>query len=408
MPRLAPAAVRPLAAAIAACIALSGIAPAATAQAARRGPAGPDLTKATEGYFYYNRPGATLDQHNVELADCIRAAKGSAPEGVYFTTAIAMSSQGLAGVGLGVATAATIVNAYEQVKIEHCMVGRGWRVIVFDEGKGGRYRRMKLEELNAALGEMVGAPDPAPNSRVVRSFRNEAALGGSLKYGIPDQVEQTNISERALKGGVAVSTDPVLMGPDLTYIEPTIVPVTDLAQARRDGMAVVVIRVTGDRKKHGGHALAFERSGGDPAKPDTFRAVLPDEGDARAERTIAFAVPAGQWRLARFYDPKPSIFAHRVWGSFDFCLGAPAFEAKAGEVIYLGSFDLTGQLGPDMAMDPARAFLAPQADLAAEVKPAAWVNGVRGLCRGQIYYALAFPGAPYAEGYAGARLAAAD
>jgi hypothetical protein len=85
----------------------------------------------------------------------------------------------------------------------------------------------------------------------------------------------------------------------------------------------------------------------------------------------------------------------------DLCFGAPAIEIAAGEVVYLGSFEVAGQaiLSPDMALEPAQAFLAPVPDLAGRLRTASWVNGTTDRCRGGSAYALEFPGMPFEDGY---------
>jgi hypothetical protein len=108
---------------------------------------------------------------------------------------------------------------------------------------------------------------------------------------------------------------------------------------------------------------------------------------------IAVAAPPGHWRLEK-------LALQGVGFEVNFCLGAPAFDVKAGEVIYAGTFDLNGSgVTPDLALDPARAWLGAASPFAAQVKPAAYVNGSRARCGGSSIYDLEFKGAPYADGY---------
>jgi hypothetical protein len=83
----------------------------------------------------------------------------------------------------------------------------------------------------------------------------------------------------------------------------------------------------------------------------------------------------------------------------DYCLGSPSFEVKAGEVVYAGTFHLEGDdLGPDLALDPAKVYLGAAA--ADRVRPAVYRNGSRGSCHGfSAVYALEVPGAPFAPDY---------
>ena len=101
---------------------------------------------------------------------------------------------------------------------------------------------------------------------------------------------------------------------------------------------------------------------------------------------FVFAVPPGLWKLDTV-------------SQLNLCLGAPAFRVEAGDVVYAGSFDIAGpDIGPDMDMAPARTWLAglPQEHA---LRPAAYVNGVRGFCSGFSMYALEVTGAPFVPGY---------
>jgi hypothetical protein len=106
----------------------------------------------------------------------------------------------------------------------------------------------------------------------------------------------------------------------------------------------------------------------------------------------------------------PSAFKHQghqahqahQGGAFAFlnlCLGSPSFELKPGEVIYAGTWNLAGDdLGPDLAMAPARAWLKGPA--AEQLQPAVYRNGSRGSCHAfPMSYALEIPGAPFAPDY---------
>jgi hypothetical protein len=76
-------------------------------------------------------------------------------------------------------------------------------------------------------------------------------------------------------------------------------------------------------------------------------------------------------------------------------------------VVYAGSFDFAAtDMGPDLDLSPAKAWLGatPQAQV---LRPAAYVNGTRGLCGANHIYALEVKGAPFEQGYVWGSAAAA-
>ena len=123
-----------------------------------------------------------------------------------------------------------------------------------------------------------------------------------------------------------------------------------------------------------------------PARLDHAPDVVVVAGK-REGNWFALVVPPGHWRIAGT-------------GSVGFCLGSPAFAVAAGEVVYAGTFSLTGaDLAPDLAIEPAAAWLG--GDFGTRVRPAAYRNGSRDSCIGSgVSYALEFPGAPFEPGYA--------
>jgi len=382
---------------LAAALALGALATSvAAAPASRsRGPQGPDMIHATLGYVYFNKPGADLATHNRDMIACRRLATRGAPGGVDTTM---YYSQGLAAGAIASASAANIAAGYEQQRAQLCMVARGWRVVVLEETPGIRLKKLKPAEFQARMAELVGAAEP--EGRIAASFRNQAAMGASVKYGLADWVDQTSLSARVSTAGGLPEGEPLRIEPPMADETAGGRPEIALPAAPPADEALVVVRLTGNAKSHGGHAIVFERDDG----AALFAIALPRKGKGVVEKSAAYSVPAGRWRIARFLDEGAGVYKGPRQ-SFDFCLGAPGVEVKAGDVLDLGSFDLSGQLGPDMAAGAGRAVLAGQPDLASAVRPAAWTNGTIGVCRGHFHYALELPGAPFAEGYDGARLA---
>lgn len=369
----------------AACLAIATSASAAPYQRPPKGQDGPDLTRASAGHIYYNRAGATLAQHNDALRECRRLAQSNRPfSGITPTYTY---QAGLLGMALQGAAAATIDTGYSQARTQLCMVAMGWRVVRLDESPAIKLKRLKGDDFNAAFGPLVGAE--TPEGTIAARFANEAARGDSVKFRLPTAIEQVSLSEIALSFAGAAT--------------PAATP-TSSEKPAADGSATLVVRLTGDRKFHNGHSLVF-------AGPSPFSLTLPAGRGPIAEKVARFDVKPGRYTLSQLLEASPTLFsANSSTGqhSLDFCLGAPYIEVKDGDVLYLGAFDLQGQLGPDMALAPAREALAADPAEAAAVRPADWINGATGYCSGTYFYALIFPDAPYDPAYAGARLEAAS
>jgi hypothetical protein len=101
------------------------------------------------------------------------------------------------------------------------------------------------------------------------------------------------------------------------------------------------------------------------------------------EKTYVYIVPPGRWRIERV-------------SAVSLCLGAPAFDVRAGEAVFAGTFfvDGEGRLTPLLDQEPAKKALATVPAIAERLRPAQYVNGVKGNCGGAFIYALEAPGAP--------------
>jgi hypothetical protein len=84
--------------------------------------------------------------------------------------------------------------------------------------------------------------------------------------------------------------------------------------------------------------------------------------------------------------------------SLSLCLGGPAFDIAAGDVVYAGSF-APNRLAPDMAMEPAKAAFPGLSTAVAKLKPAEWINGAQGQCEGTYLYAMELPNRPFMDSY---------
>ena len=151
------------------------------------------------------------------------------------------------------------------------------------------------------------------------------------------------------------------------------------------GMAIIVMRGVGTN-----HGLQFQRV--EPSA-DGARFTF-GIGVSRQGRWAAAEVPAGRWRINQ-----TRVVNH--------CLGSPSFEVAAGEVVYVGTFDMSGDdMGPDLDLAPAiSAIRGPAAE---RLRAAVYRNGSTDTCRVPfVRYPLEIEGAPFDPGYQRGSVAAA-
>ena len=378
-----------------AALTLASASPAAGAAKGDR-PEPIDLTRSTEGVVYFNRPGADMATHNAELKDCIAGVGVNAMREA--AARVSTNTGGLYGMA--------VEGAFTRITTELCMLARGWRLVRLGRAEGEKLEQGSRADIVAAITPWVGAAEP--HGTVVRVYANDALAASTEQLRMGRAPAGELLSARALNLRDEIAPPPIAIrrekdGPPVVGLKPyPVLTAATLPPAPPPGMALVVFRMRG----HGGHngqgfnfqlldaEGASRQPGPDLQGPGQFYTGLPWSLIAKGRGTpletfAAVAVPAGRWRL----------FARMT--TMHYCLGSPSFEAREGEVVWLGAFDLAGEtVAPDMSLDPARAFLAAQPALAERVRPAAWVNGSLGHCKGAYVYALEFPGYPYEPGYA--------
>jgi hypothetical protein len=383
----------------------------------------------TAGWTYFNRPGATLAQHRADIEGCfIPVASVTPTPSLQFYDPVAANpgyyydTYGAAGAAAGSLVVASIQlqqirdaqNRSMVTNYENCMVARGWRLVRLDPAIGRRLNRLTQSSLELRLGAMIASEQP--EGEIVRAFPSERAEA------IVAQVDDTRSNSLSL---LAMPSDrlateglrPVSPRAALTarsreerlsaqerarerrqQLEQAqnqarasavsaaggIAPVEDISALPSDASLVVVS--ANDLN------LTFMRDA--PAGADaplSFAVSTPKgvEGDA-SPGILVFAVPPGRWRISHITGPS---------GPVAMCLGAPAFEVGANEVVFAGVFGETGG-APDMALAPAVTVLASAPDFAARLRPAAYINGNVADCGGaSLLYAYEIPGAPFVEGY---------
>lgn len=320
------------------------------------------LSEPVQGFAYYNRPGASLDDHDGEYRDCFVATNirpnGSEP------------SQGLAFAVIW----GGVLQAIGASAAENCMIAKGWRVYQLPEAEGRAFSRLSDDDFRSQFAPMVGAETPP--GVLARAFDNQAARPAG--YHTPSRARAPSRHQLSTRAFGLRNYQLQLR----TYAEAAGAPLTgkrgmalDQVRAPAAGNAIIIVRAIG---RH----MSFART------PETGgNAVFFISGN-REGVWQAFEVPAGRWRISGT-------------GWVNHCLGSPAFDVAPGEVIYAGTFDLVGEtLGPvlNAADVPGRL----DADLAGRLRVASYQNGSTVPCvYGSGIYPLEIPGAPFEDGYRG-------
>lgn len=369
----------------------------------------------TEGYTFYNRPGATLQDHREDIESCFDPvmAMGAVSGRRLHDPGVAV--YGVAGALAGslfVATMQAQIDRNARVRAvtghyENCMIARGWRLVRVAPNVGRRLALLNQDRLLAELEPMIAAEAPA--GEVVRRFSNELAQpltqplgeerGRAVSLSLRAMPRETIVTERARSQSRGAG-DSVQSGQENSSVPGlvTIEPVEDLSAFSSDA-ALVIVTVDDPTR-----ALTFVREGSADAegaiffapffgeKRDADSAPLSLEEAASAmARTYVFAVSPGQWRISQ-------ISVHG--GTVSLCLGAPAFDVGRNEVVFAGAFGR--DFIPDLALASAQSVLASRPDIAARLRPAVYVNGNASECGdAALFYAYEIPNAPFVEGYRG-------
>ena len=345
------------------------------------------------GYVYYNRPGASLADHNGDLKTCIHDVGA---EAIPQADPAAVGATGIVEPMILHALWDGPIAGVIAVKVENCMLVRGWRAVRLPADEGERLDKLALPDLASALTPWIGAE--TPHGDIVRAWANLAAHPDTFKLASrAAHPGKDQLSLRVYTQGVAppIAPRPVPGTPlklDPKWPTRPLKP-SDIAAAP-PGSAILVVRIRGIGPS-GGIGVVFNRLGPDLEVGPSVTDLAPDVAGATIGWLYAkhegnwfiFAVPPGRWRIT-------------AAGFLNYCLGSPAFDLHAGEIVYAGTFDLAGDnLGPDLSLDPARAYLGGAAT--DRLRSAVYQNGSRGSCRGfGVIYALEIPGAPFEPGYA--------
>ena len=346
-----------------------------------------------EGSFY-NKPGATRAQYDADWQECRLIARGSRTPGgtvpVYYNPAVISPAAAAIGGGIGGLIGAAIAEGVQRrANRRSCLLVKGWRSVEVNEADKAKVAAMSDAERDAHFAEVVGAADV---KGWTEAFKNDLAAP-KLADGISPSAKIT--AAMAVTAGKKVDLAKLQLEPGQGAIlvgfrrpdEHSLGKSAAVSFSRykaADGDLEYQPRdwkKKGDKTTYGVQARSIDKKAGLELH------VIP----VTAGRYVMSSAQAGPYNAAQLTT---------------FCLGAPSFEVKEGEVVYFG--DLTpymavpGAEGKKLLAVPysqdaegALALLAAkQPTLAAAFKPAAVENDATWGCIGQTMTAYRVPGAP--------------
>jgi hypothetical protein len=367
------------------------------------------LGRPTEGFTYFNRPGADSSMHVADLSACLELSRAvaSVDEG-------SLPSDRPAGLLPGWIASWT-GGAARLSAVENCMVVKGWRVVRLPRTEGQAISRLPSSEAFARIEPWIGLVSPP--GEIARVWRNDAATASTDRFELrPNSTESGLLSIAAVSTEATEAAKPAettsIEGDELSEISDTLQEAkpeaptegqvwsaAPLNRARwrtiRSDAAVIVVQLRGVGFRNG-TALTLSRlqSDADASSNSGLYGVIaavPLIANNRNGNWRAFEVPAGRWSVG-------SLISGMI--TLNLCLGAPAFEVRSGEVVYAGAFDFgAAQLGPDLSIGPAQEWMREYRE--APIRTAEYTNGWEGPCSGNEIYALEIPGAPFRDGYYG-------
>ncbi|HEX4197107.1 MAG TPA: hypothetical protein VHZ26_06660 [Caulobacteraceae bacterium] len=356
-----------------------------------------NLTREAGSDTYLNRPGADMATHDRELRECMVLAANSSQSAIYVYQPSLLGAV-VAGAVTG-AIAGAQDNAAVRTNSENCMIVRGWRVVQLPADEAQAIAKLDRAGQAAKLKNWVGAD--TPHGVILRQWGNDAAVGGTVKF------ERGALLGHASLDFTARDTSSDQPPPKLdtaqSWLSVQLGNARELHGADLDTLptnhALVIIQIKGTGIRNG-DTLIFRRTGQDMNRPARTDDKLPDTLWAhdnwiwhKSGQWYAFEAPPGRWRIDTLTGLGSQIY-------MSFCLGAPYFDVKAGDVVYAGTFDLSAERpGPDLSLSAAKDWLGAHSVVASALKSAPYVNGSRGRCGGTYIYAYEVPGAPYMDDY---------
>ena len=354
-----------------------------------------NLTQAAPGYTYFNRSGATAQDYDTELRNC-----------VAMNDTMMRNSNMSAGLAFNMVWDGMFRRVFHAA-VQDCMVARGWQVMRLPEDEGKSLAALDPTALTEKLSPWVGSATPP--GEVATRWDNDAANPATVRDGGSLGPTAADDSHSLSLAGVLPVKRVYDLGTDSPQIKQMGEEGTEMRKAIRKSLepeevdsvaadkAILIFTLRSTGKKT---SITLQRMGPDPdtsARLDKMPSMInlaftktAGQGEV-VEQTFAFAVPTGKWRLQHL-SPQSIV---------DFCLGAPFVTLNAGDVVNLGTFDVAMMpYQPDMTSGPAEHFLSASPKALQRLKAASWTNG--GISQCPVFglpYALEFPNTPFAKGY---------
>ncbi len=377
------------------------------------------LTGSSPGYHYFWKAGATIDDHDVAVVDCAVRLRAMVNGSDAMTAVAASTGGGLAGALIGGIIDSNENRQGDAANMEGCMAIKGWSVVALPFAEGEAIRDLdEAAPIREKLAPLVGAA--VPQGPVLRGpFANELAEG-DFTVDVAKDLDKASLSVRATKPAAKAAVDAAgALKPPRPDLPKGVKAPKAIKGLKADefagadpAKAYVVFRLSGPGRMIDGAALTFSRLAADGtevvhdgaaitaflgyAKGRRFQRV---EDASGKHNDHVVEAPPGVWKLATISQ-----------GAYDadLCFGAPAFELKAGETVYLGEMTLSnGGYGLDATtLDAGRTILAANPAIADRVKTPEWTNGFTSDCFGSYAYAFEVPGAPFIDLSARGRTAA--
>lgn len=336
-----------------------------------------EIGEVVQGHAYYNRSGASPAEHNTDLADCLShtAWIPADPARRDLDRAIEIGTGSLVRSDLIALFWAGPIQGLAATGPENCMIAKGWRVFRTSEAEGAAAAALSGEAFLAHVGPWLGSATPP--GVMIRAWGNEAAHPARYRTASrPRPPSREQISLRFFSESGASFDRPVADTENWDRVPARTLRLPNLPEPAA-GMAILVARGVGTN-----HGLQFQGM----SRTDSGARVTFGVRVSRQGRWTAVEVPAGRWRISQ-----TRVVNH--------CLGSPSFEVAAGETVYIGTFDMSGDdMGPDLDLAPARAAI--QGPAAARLRAAVYRNGSTDTCRVPfVRYPLEIEGAPFESDY---------
>lgn len=353
--------------------------------------------------WFYNQPGTTTAKAAEDLTACEGFSGGILPSP--------------AGVGLGfdILNAGRYAGTF-RAGVDDCMVALGYRRYETNDARLSAFQARYNTMTDEAKLAIVGG-DPPPEGRLARQWANS--------FWISDQHDPQG-ERRRIAHPIAVPNP--MSWPQWRVIY----PVAGVSSPPASADAVLVMSLTFESSAGAYAGFYFQRDNAMTGLPDPFTRGRTQElvmfGVSMGERPqwlprrsgaalsivsrgvgqrLLFVVPPGTYALTSVLRDETSNSAH-------FCLGTIAFQAQAGEALFLGNYRVVaadqnpGPANPPaplgIRIDPgdiefARSSLLGAPEFAMRLHQAEYWNGhVSGCFSGQgalPIYGIDLPGAPW-------------